>query len=108
MAVLSRRHRWIACCGIGWLTVMFGCASAQAQDAADRYGDPLPTGATARLGSIRFRHGQGVAVIAVSRDGKFIASAGRSALRVWDASTGKEIRTLAHSQDIRAIDFSPD
>ncbi|VTR94984.1 wd-40 repeat : Uncultured bacterium genome assembly Metasoil_fosmids_resub OS=uncultured bacterium PE=4 SV=1: Sigma70_r2: Sigma70_r4_2: WD40: WD40 [Gemmata massiliana] len=59
----------------------------------DRFGDPLPAGAVARLGTVRFRTGKapcpgGVGFLA---DGKTLVSAHESGTIVfWDATTGKE------------------
>jgi WD40 repeat protein len=65
--------------------------------ATDRFEDPLPYGATARLGTVRFRHDSSCA--AYSPDGKIIASGGNdNHIRLFDAKTGKEIRTLAGHQ----------
>lgn len=62
--------------------------------AVDRYGDPLPAGAVARLGTIRFGHGGQLHAIAYSPDGKTIASGGPGRIMLWEAATGKPIAPL--------------
>jgi RNA polymerase sigma factor (sigma-70 family) len=60
----------------------------------DLYGDPLPRGAVARLGSMRLRHA-GLSDFALVPDGKTILTVGRDRiLRSWDMATGKQIRTV--------------
>src|SRR5262245_19149966 len=49
-----------------------------------RYGDPLPEGAVARLGTLRLVHLGGLASVAVSPDGKVIASGARQGKRVYE------------------------
>jgi WD40 repeat protein len=77
------------------LALLLSLSSGPPAPRVDFHGDPLPYGAVARLGTIRFRHGHQVAAVAVSGDGKKIASgAGDHALRVWDRKTGKQIALL--------------
>jgi WD40 repeat protein len=59
----------------------------------DLKGDPLPAGALARLGTVRWRHGGATTFVAFLPDGKTVVSAGDDRLvRVWDYPSGKEIR----------------
>jgi WD40 repeat protein len=82
--------------------------------ATDSYGDPLPVGAVARLGTLRFRHGKAVSLIAFSADGKKLVFGGRgeldNAIRMVETSTGKELRTFDLKPDEVpwGIDLSPD
>lgn len=58
----------------------------------DRYGDPLPQGATARIGTIRFRNSNNVYSVCYSPDGKILAAIGNEDVRLWNAATGQEIQ----------------
>lgn len=74
----------------------------------DLYGDPLPPGAVARMGTIRFRH-QCIGKCVYSPDGKLLAVNDCKTIRLWEARTGKEIHALtAHQHSIGALAFSPD
>jgi RNA polymerase sigma factor (sigma-70 family) len=64
----------------------------------DAYGDPLPSGALARLGTMRFNHGFGLNALYFTPDGKTIVSEGQSFVRLWDAATGKELRQTATAE----------
>jgi WD40 repeat protein len=59
----------------------------------DNQGDPLPQGARARLGTVRWRHGDTVRFVAFAQDGKAVVTASQDqVIRLWDRATGKEIR----------------
>src|SRR5262249_53190154 len=58
----------------------------------DRHGDPLPPGAIARLGTVRWRHGGTASFVTFTSDGKQLLSAGADdRVRLWDLATGKEV-----------------
>jgi WD40 repeat protein len=63
---------------------------------ADALGDPLPAGAVARMGSMRWRHGDLVSAVAYSHDGKRLASAswGDASVCIWDAESGKPLHKI--------------
>jgi RNA polymerase sigma factor (sigma-70 family) len=68
--------------------------SAIRNSKVDFYGDPLPAGAVARLGTLRLYHGQTVDRVVLSPDAKLVVSFARnygSGNRLWDAVTGREL-----------------
>jgi RNA polymerase sigma factor (sigma-70 family) len=60
----------------------------------DSHGDPLPARAAARLGTVRWRPGEGVFIMAYAADGKTLITQGWDAITFWDVATGKAIRRL--------------
>jgi WD40 repeat protein len=83
----------------------------------DTFGDPLPDGAIARLGTMRLQHDKTWQVHAAvfSPNGKVIASRSwpHDDLRLWNAATGKQLHQFAlvsafTTTRVRALAFSPD
>jgi RNA polymerase sigma factor (sigma-70 family) len=71
-------------------------------------GDPLPPRAVGRLGTLRFRHAEGLEAFALARDGKRLATAAGNAVVVWDTATGQELRRFDnHASTVHAVAFSP-
>src|SRR5437764_43984 len=71
----------------------------QQEPRTDAFGDPLPEGALARLGTIRFRGSFGVSMLAFSPDGNTIAFSAAGAIennvRLADVKTRRELRVLS-------------
>src|SRR5262249_33732444 len=76
----------------------------------DLYGDLLPRGALARLGTVRFRHGR-LSRMALSPDGKVAATVGGSGLNFWEVPSGKMIHHVERDGPwyvgSRPVAFSP-
>ncbi|HZZ78946.1 MAG TPA: WD40 repeat domain-containing protein [Gemmataceae bacterium] len=68
-------------------------AIAIAQQRTDADGFPLPDGAVMRLGSLKFVAPDHISAVAITRDGKRIASGYRD-IHVWNADTGTIVRTI--------------
>jgi RNA polymerase sigma factor (sigma-70 family) len=66
----------------------------------DPHGDPLPDLAIARLGTLRFNHGDGLSNLRFTPNGKTIVSMGGGTLRRWDAVTGKELGTFVRGEPV--------
>src|SRR5262249_49005276 len=74
----------------------------QPQGRTDRLGDPLPPGAVARLGSIRFHH---ESPVAFSPDGKILATGSR----LREVASGRQLHLLEdYPFGIEQLAFSPD
>jgi WD40 repeat protein len=76
----------------------------------DARGAPLPAGAVARVGSLRFQHGGRVHFLAYSGDGKWLVSLGADErVSLWDAASGQELARLKPpDRPVRGIALSSD
>src|SRR5262249_42841817 len=63
--------------------------AAEERPRTDAHGDPLPPGAVARLGTVRFRHEGWIGGIALSPDGRTLAATAGKSAAFWDVSTGR-------------------
>jgi WD40 repeat protein len=91
-------------------------AKPQPDALTDAFGDPLPEGAIARLGTLRLKHTPAgdptIDVVHFSPDGKKMVSLvyGAASIRLWDSASGKEIPGpwAAAGQRFTAVAFSAD
>jgi WD40 repeat protein len=63
-------------------------AAGQPAPKTDRFGEPLPAGAVARLGAARFGYSH---LSVMSPDGTLLATVAQGRLHLWDARTGREL-----------------
>ncbi|OWK34441.1 Quinone oxidoreductase [Fimbriiglobus ruber] len=73
-----------------------------AKPAIDLNGDPLPPHAIVRLGTLRFRTDRWISQLMVVPGGKQILVVGSTAVLLWDAATGREVRRFEVPHRIKA------
>jgi WD40 repeat protein len=77
----------------------------------DQFGDPLPPGAVARLGTVRWRHSASIGQFSFFPNGNTIATAGNDdRIIIWDLATEKPLHSLKNlmSGGNPGVAFSPD
>jgi WD40 repeat protein len=103
---MPRTFRFALLLTLGLLLVV-APSRAEQPEHADRFGDPLPPGALARLGTVRYRTGANQ--FALSPDGKTLATASDGKARLWDVATGKVIRQFGNfPHTTLCFAFAPD
>jgi RNA polymerase sigma factor (sigma-70 family) len=87
-----------------------GQGNESVRPATDRFGDPLPPGALARLGTLRLRHKEGCTCVTFTLDGRqLITAADDGSVRFWDLDGGREMLTLrAAEHRVSGLALSPD
>jgi WD40 repeat protein len=73
----------------------------------DDFGDPLPANALARIGTTRLRNCGRVGWLTFSPDGRQLISAGWGRVQIWDAASGKQVRSFSVG-GANWLAFSPD
>jgi WD40 repeat protein len=104
---MARPSASLAACWLlsfGPLSLVGARAPLPANKKADRYGDPLPPGAVARLGTVRLRGSAAV----FTPDSKTIATARDHQVHIWDVKTGGLRRRIPLQTTPWLMGFSPD
>jgi RNA polymerase sigma factor (sigma-70 family) len=72
--------------------------------------EPTPSGPLVREGSLRLKHETAVRTVALSPNGKFVASGSADhKVRLWSAVTGEELEVFnEHKVGVSCLAFSPD
>ena len=99
------------CCALAIPAGMLALpAAGPKQPRLDAYGDPLPPGATARFGSLRWRTWGSIMSVTLSPDNKRLAALGFDGrVTIWDMASGRKLHYLAGSQrGENCLAFSPD
>jgi WD40 repeat protein len=120
LGTACRTGRLSAAAVVG-ISLLLGASAnvvAGTKDAAlphgDLYGDPLPKHGLARLGTMRLLPWDGVWAIALSPDGKALATGSmpgswRNEVELWDTATGQRLGYMAaKTNNVLALAWSPD
>jgi WD40 repeat protein len=97
-SLFLRRARLALAAGLGLALLLPAQPERPAPARPDALGDPLPTGAVARLGTLRLRPGKAFIGLTFLPGGKELVSLAHadhndhSELRFWQPATGKELR----------------
>jgi WD40 repeat protein len=76
------------------ILLCLGTVAPAAEPKLDRFGDPLPEGAIARLGNLHWRHEAAILSAAFTADGKTLATCHANSISFWDLATGKCVRRV--------------
>jgi RNA polymerase sigma factor (sigma-70 family) len=79
-------------------------ADAKPAAKVDRFGDPLPLGAIARLNTERFRLPGSASELSYSTDGRVLTTRLGSVTREWDVASGRELPGRRLEADLALID----
>jgi hypothetical protein len=85
--------QYLLACLLGLAVVAAADSAAPPVPRVDAYGDPLPRGAVARLGTVRWRH-DGASAFAFTRAGETLVLVGSGAVQFWDIKTGRVVRSF--------------
>jgi RNA polymerase sigma factor (sigma-70 family) len=86
-----------------------GAEAGKPAPGRDRFNDPLPAGALARLGTVAFRHGRVLYTmrsLTFTADGKHLVSLGGGWARRWDLATGQATVNLGDGWRSGVFDYS--
>jgi len=105
--------KYLCIVALGMLALALTPCSAISENGRrlDQSGDPLPEGAIARLGTVRFRHGANIAGLSFTPDGKAVIARGPWAVRTWESKSGRELSCVSGQVGhilFRASAVSPD
>src|SRR5260370_34787946 len=100
---------------IVWFASLLTAITARTDEPAaqihgDIYGDPLPPGAIARMGTMRLRlRHSGFENAAFSPDGKVVATGAGNTLRLWNTTDVRLLHQIrGHVNYGGPVEFSPD
>lgn len=102
---MSYRHYGLGAALLAGLSLALAAGQANASPRLDHYGDPLPEGVLARMGTARLRHPQAIDLV-FAADGNTLISVGQDGtVRFWDLETGmsKRLQRLPSGQTARAL-----